>query len=35
MRIGAMIALALLVLFTLPAFAVQRMVLIEEFTNTG
>jgi hypothetical protein len=35
MRFGALVALGLLLIMTLPAFAVQRMVVIEEFTNVG
>ena len=35
MRIGAIVALGLLLTMTLPALAAQRMVVIEEFTNVG
>lgn len=35
MRKSAMVALGLVVLMALPAFAVQRVPLIEDFTNVG
>jgi len=35
MRIKVIVALALVLLSALPAFAVQRTVLIENFTNAG
>jgi hypothetical protein len=35
MRKTAIVALALVVLTALPALAVQRMVLVEDFTNSG
>ncbi len=35
MRLYAIVALALVLLSALPAFAVQRMVLVEEFVGSG
>lgn len=35
MRKTAIVAFALVVLTALPALAVQRMVLVEDFTNAG
>jgi hypothetical protein len=35
MRRKAIVALALVLLSALPALAVQRMVLVEDFTNSG
>ena len=35
MRVRAVAVMSLLVLLALPAFALQRVVLYEQFTNTG
>ena len=35
MRFGVLITLAVLLIMALPAFAVQRMVVVEEFSNVG
>ncbi len=35
MRLRAMAVLSLLVLAAMPAFALQRVVLYEQFTNSG
>lgn len=35
MRVRTMLALMLALLVALPAMAVQRLVVVEEFTNTG
>lgn len=35
MRIGAFLSLGMVLLLTLPALGAQRMVLVEDFTNSG